>query len=306
VYRTSWQREKGTVVRVRLLGPVDVAVDGASRQVSGLRRKAVLAALALHGGEVLSTDRLVDLAWGESAPPSAASTLQNHVSYLRGVLVSKTAILARPPGYVLNLGGDGTDVQVAERLLRQGTQAADPADGVRDLRQALALWRGRPLTDAAGSAWLEMQAAELDLLHQRIRRALIDARLTAGEHAGLVPDLERMMADAPLDEHVHGQLMVALYRSGRQADALAVYHRLRGSLDEQLGIAPSPMLRDLETAILRQDPALAAPVRAMAPAVPARVERSLPVPAQLPSAVAGFTGRAAELARLDAVLARAA
>jgi DNA-binding SARP family transcriptional activator len=287
-------------VQVRLLGPVDVVLDGGPRPVSGLRRKAVLATLALHHGQAVSTGRLVAVIWGESAPPTIANTLQSHMSYLRGVLGSREAILARRPGYLLNLDGDGTDVRLAERLLREGRQAEDPAQGVRDLRRALALWRGRPLADVTGSAWLEEQAQRLDLLADEVRRALFEARLTAGEHSELVPGLERMVAENPLDEQVHGQLMLALYRCGRQADALAVFHRLRAALDEQLGIDPSPMLRDLETAILRQDDALAVPARPLT----SLAARPLAVPAQLPLAVPGFAGRAAELACLDAAVAR--
>jgi DNA-binding SARP family transcriptional activator len=292
----------GTVVRVRLLGPVDVMADGGSRPVCGLRRKAVLATLALHGGETVSTSRLVDAVWGQTAPSTALNTLQSHVSYLRKVLASKAAILARPPGYVLALGDDGTDVQLAERLLQQGARAADPVRGVRELREALALWRGRPLADVAELAWLEEQAVQLDLLRQRVQRALSEARLAAGEHAQLVPDLEQMVADHPLDEQIRGQLMLALYRSGRQADALAAYQRLRRTLAEELGIDPSQALRDLQAAILRQDPSL----DAAAPEVMLRTARpAAPVPAQLPPTVAGFAGRDAELARLDAILPQA-
>ena len=297
-------------MQVRLLGPVDVAADDGSRPVNGLRRKAVLAALALHDGQVVSADRLVEVVWGASAPPTVMNSLQTHISYLRGVLGSKDAIVARSPGYALNLGGEGTDARAAERLLRQGRQAADPARGAQDLRGALALWRGRPLADVTGSAWLEEQAERLDLLADQVRRALFEARLAAGEHAELVSGLEQMAAVDPLDEQVHGQLMVALYRCGRQAEALAVFGRLRAVLAEQLGIDPSPMLRDLETAILRQDQALAAPARPLvAPARPpaaltAVPVPAVPVPAQLPPAVPGFAGRAAELARLDAALAR--
>ena len=329
-------------MRVRLLGPVDVIVDGEARPVSGLRRKAVLATLALHGGEVVSTSRLTDAVWGNSAPAVALNTLQSHVSYLRTVLGSKAAIAARPPGYVLDLDDDGTDVRLAERLLRQGTQSADPVHGVRDLRAAMALWRGQPLADVAGLTWLEEQAGRLDLLCEQIRRALAEARLAAGEHRQLVPELEQMAADHPLDEQTHAQLMVALYRSGRQADALAAYQRLRRILAEELGIDPGQPLRELETAILRQDPALDAPAPAvtLTPAAPAGTadpaaspeqtaspqrtaapqqtaapERAappeppapaVPVPAQLPPAVAAFAGRSAELARLDAILSRAA
>src|SRR5215467_3569854 len=112
-------------MRVRLLGPVDVMVDGEGRPVHGLRRKATLATLALHAGQVVSTDRLVDAVWGETAPRTALNTLQSHVSHLRGLLGSKVAILARSPGYLLDLRGDASDVRLAERLLRQGTQSAD-------------------------------------------------------------------------------------------------------------------------------------------------------------------------------------
>ena len=167
-------------MQVRLLGPVDIMVDGEERPVAGLRRKAVLATLALHVGKVVSTDRLVDAVWGETAPLTALNTLQHHVSHLRAMLGGKAAILARPPGYLLDLGEDGTDVQLAERLLRQGTQSADPRQRAQELRQALALWRGRPLVDVAGLAWVEGQAGRLDLLCQQIRRALAEAGLAAG------------------------------------------------------------------------------------------------------------------------------
>ena len=301
-----------------MLGPVDVALDGGPRPVSGSRRKAVLAALALHDGQVVSTDRLVDVVWGESAPATVVNSLQAHISYLRGVLGSKEAIVTRPPGYLLNLGGDGTDARAAERLLRQGRQAADPAQGARDLRGALALWRGRPLADVTGSAWLEEQSQRLDLLAGEIRRALLGARLAVGEHAELLPGLEQLATEDPLDEQVHSQLMLTLYRCGRQADALAVFHRLRAALAEQLGIDPSPALRELETAILRQDQTLGAPtlpvtVPLSSPAVAMSADSPapqaspvVPVPAQLPPALAAFAGRKAELASLDALLPHAA
>ncbi|MGN6175535.1 MAG: BTAD domain-containing putative transcriptional regulator, partial [Streptosporangiaceae bacterium] len=288
---------------VRLLGPVDVLADDGPREVRGLRRKAVLAGLALHGG-VVSADRLAEIAWGEKTPPTVENSLQAHVSYLRSVLGGKTAIHARRPGYSLDLGGELSDAQVAERLLREGTSAADPAVGVARLRAAQGLWRGRALADVTGLAWLEEQAVRLDQLCHQVRRALAEARRATAEHAALVPELEEMAADTPLDEQVHGQLMLALYRCGRQADALAVFSRLRAALTDQLGIDPSSMLRDLEVAILRQDEALAVPERPRAMHAP-RLGPA-PAPAQLPVAVPGFAGRAAELASMDAALARAA
>jgi DNA-binding SARP family transcriptional activator len=290
-------------MRIRLLGPVDVMVGGEARMVSGLRRKAVLATLALHGGEVVSVGRLVDAVWGETAPSTVRNTLQSHVSYLRTLLGDKNAIVGRPPGYRLDVGDDGTDVWLAERLLRQGAQAADPVRGVSDLREALALWRGRPLADVTGLAWLEEQAGRLELLAERISRALSEARLAAGEHRQLIGELEQMAAAHPLDEQVYAQLMTALYRSGRQADALAAYQRLRSTLADELGLVPGQPLRDLETAILRQDSSLDVP--APAPAVLLRAADQPPAalePAQLPPPVAAFAGRAAELAGLDAIL----
>ena len=305
--------ELGAIVRVRLLGPLDVVVDGAIRPVSGLRRKAILAVLSLRAGEIVSTDRLADIVWGDCPPTTPVNTLQSHVSHLRTVLGSRAAILASPPGYVLDADDVTTDMRLAERLLHRATgapAAPDPAQRIRELREALALWRGTPLADLAGIPWLENQAHRLDLLQQQIRHALAEARLAAGEHTQLLPDLDQLAADHPLDERIHGQLMVALYRSGRQADALAAYRRLRITLNEQLGIDPGQALRDLETAILRQDASLslALPVTvagrsqgAEAASVP-QPRRVLPAPAQLPPSPGSFAGRDAELASLDAML----
>jgi DNA-binding SARP family transcriptional activator/tetratricopeptide (TPR) repeat protein len=328
-------------MQVRLLGPLDVVVDGEPREVRGLRRKAILATLALRAGEVVSTDQLADVAWHSGAPATALNTLQSNVSHLRGILGGRQAITARPPGYQLALDDDGTDVLVAERLLRDAAAHADPALAARVLREALGLWRGRPLGDLAGLPWLEEQAGRLDLVHERIQRALAVAMLSAGEHERLLPDLERMAADQPLDEQICAHLMTALYRSGRQADALAAYARLRRALDDELGIDPGQPLRDLELAILRQDAALATPVaygaltigsqpalaalageapaaaaeagdgtspaslapgmHAQVPPVPAMVVHGMPAPAQLPRPAAGFSGRTTELAWLTAI-----
>src|SRR5690348_6292393 len=124
-------RDNGGIVQVRLFGPIDVLVGGTARTVSGVRRKVVLATLALRAGEIVSVDRLTDIVWGDGTPPTALNTLQRHVSYLRTVLGSKAAIFARHPGYVLDLGGEGTDVRLAERLLRQADLLADPARAAR-------------------------------------------------------------------------------------------------------------------------------------------------------------------------------
>jgi len=275
-------------VQVRLLGPVDVLLqNGEPRPVPGLRRKAVLAVLAVHAGEIVSTDRLVHFVWGDEAPSMATNTLQSHISYLRKQL-GRAAIQARPPGYLLDLGEDGTDVQVAERLVQQAEATRDHVDRARLLKDALEIWRGQPLMDLAGLGWADEQAQRLDQLQLRATRELIESRLALGEHAVVVPDLEHLVEDHRLDEQLHAQLMLALYRTGRQADALAVYDNLRHALAEELGIDPGEAIRDLHASILRQEPALNNPAQ---------------VPAQLPPPVIAFAGRETELAHLDKLLA---
>jgi DNA-binding SARP family transcriptional activator len=207
-------------MQVRLLGPVDVMVDGQPRLAGGQRRTGMLAVLALAAGEMVSTDQLSQAVWG-GGPRPATNTLQSHVSALRRVL-GRDAITAIPPGYVLDLGADGTDVQAAERLLRQGTAAADPAQAIADLRAALDLWRGEPLGGVAELPGLVGHCRRLQKLQTQVRRALAEARLAAGEHHQLIDELEQMVAADPLDEQLHAHLMLALYRAGRQADALAV------------------------------------------------------------------------------------
>jgi DNA-binding SARP family transcriptional activator/Tfp pilus assembly protein PilF len=288
-------------MQVRLLGPVDVVVDGEPRPVHGQRRKAVLAALALQHGDLVSIDQLIDVVWGEAVPSAARNTLQSHVSYLRTVLGDKTAIRAQPPGYVLDLR-DGTDVLLVRQLMRLARPADAPAEQARHLAAALSLWRGQPLADVEGGTWLDGQADRLKMLHADVARALYDARLAAGEHRELIPSLEPLAAERLLDEQIQAQLMLALYRSGRRAGALAVYQRTRRALADQLGVDPSRPLRDLEVAILRQDPALdvtAEPTRA------GRGAAAVPVPAQLPPGPT-FAGRRDELASLDALLTASA
>jgi DNA-binding SARP family transcriptional activator/tetratricopeptide (TPR) repeat protein len=294
-------------VLVRLLGPVDVMVAGAPRPVSGLRRKAVLAVLGLAAGEVVSTDRLLDVVWDGHPGTVGRGAVQTHVSYLRRVLGDPAAIVAHGSGYLLDLGADATDLQVAVRLIEEGRRESRPDRRAARLRDALDLWRGRPLSDVAGLRWLDAQAERVSALHLDATLGLTEARLELGEHAALVPELAELSRQHPYREDLCRQLMLALYRTGRQAEALAAYQDLRRSLDDELGIEPGTVLRDLEVAILRQDPAidlaidlavdLAAPVRA-AGEIAAPVPRSdarpagtaLPIP---PDAVV-FTGRVPE------------
>ncbi|WP_412543889.1 BTAD domain-containing putative transcriptional regulator [Longispora sp. K20-0274] len=283
---------------VRLLGPVDVVDGDEVVPVRGPRRRAVLATLALGRGTVVSTDRLVEAVWGAGAPPGAPVTLQSHVSYLRTVLGDRAAIVSRAPGYLLDLGDDGTDVAVAERLIGRDARSGDPASRARHLRAALALWRGRPLLDAARTSWMDEQSLRLDDLRLRARRALVEAALDLGEHAQVLPELELLAREYPFDERVHCQLMLALYRTGRQADALGVGQRIRAALADELGIEAGQALRDLQVAILRHDPALVWPEPV--PDAPPPVA----LPAQLPLAAPVLAGRDRHLALLDALLDR--
>jgi DNA-binding SARP family transcriptional activator len=228
------------MMRVCLLGPMEVVRNDVATPVPGSRRQALLAVLALHCGQVVDTDRLIGLAWGEATAPPARNTLQTHLSYLRRTL--DVPIVAKAPGYVLEVAGDGTDVLVAEGLIRRGRHTSDPADRVRHLQAALALWRGRPLAGLADLAWAGEQTRRLDQLGLEARQSLIDARLALGQHVQLVAELQQLTREHPYDEPLHGRLMLALYRCGRQAEALAVYERLRHALADGLGIDPGPEL----------------------------------------------------------------
>lgn len=290
-------------VRVGLLGPVDVLVGDLPRPLSGLRRKSVLAVLALHPGQVISASRLIDLVWGDDPPATAVNTLQRHISYLRRVLRARDAIIARAPGYLLDMPAEAVDVGQAKRLLDASANADDHVDRAARLSAALRMWRGPSLADVAEVSWLRDQGRQLDEARLAAMERLVEARLALGEHAALVAELDDLIAKYPFREHLHQLLMLALYRCGRQADALSVYQRLRQVLASELGIDPSPALRDLETAILRQDPGLdlRSPVVSTAPT------QSLPItPAQLPRALTAFAGRDRELAWLRSHLDAAA
>ncbi len=272
-------------VRVRLLGPIDVVIDGVPRPLPGLRRRAIVAMLALRRGEVVSTDSLIETVWSDGAP-STLNTIQANISQLRHLLGARDAIVARPPGYVLAGADEPTDVEEAERLIAQGTGPIAAEDQARHLRAALALWRGPSLADVAEVPWLDAQARRLDEVRLRAQCALIGARLALGEHAQVLPDLHRLVEEYWFDEQIHSHLILALYRSGRPTEALETYQRLRDRMRDELGVDPSPALSRLEAAVLRHDPALSAPGQAEPPtAIPAHT------PAQLPAGARGFAGR---------------
>ncbi|MCA2183626.1 AfsR/SARP family transcriptional regulator [Nonomuraea cavernae] len=305
-------------VTIRLLGPLDVIFGDSVRCVSGMRRKTALATLALRVGEVVSTDRLIDVVWGGRSPVTAVNTLQSHISYLRRLFGACESIVTRPAGYCLEQGEIATDVQLAERLIDQARRSADASGRAAKLRDALSHWRGRPLDDLSAHPWLDEQAERLERVRLMAVNMLTDARLDLGEHASLIPELEDLTRRYPFDEAVHRQLMLALYRTGRQADALSVFHQIRSRLGDELGIAPGRSLRALEEAILHHDAALDPPVPApvartpnpVVPVVPVTAGHLLPVlpgqviPAQLPAREGRIVGRLAELDQLDHAMAR--
>jgi DNA-binding SARP family transcriptional activator len=241
-------------VQVRLLGPVDIAGDGAPQAVNGRRRTAVLAALALEPGRALSVDRLIGIVWDDRRPPvNAVNTLQSHISHLRRILGARSAIVAQMGGYVFPAGPAVTDVLAAEELIRQAARTPDPAGAAAQLGPAVALWRGQPLMGLTELDFFADHAVRLEQLFLRARLALFDARLALGQHVQLIPELRDLGRAHPLHEQLHGQLMTALYRSGQRSEALSVYESLRSRLDEELGVPPPQPVRDLHGAILRQD-----------------------------------------------------
>lgn len=258
----------GAGVRVRLLGPVDATRDGADVRIGAMKQRMLLAALALRIGETVSADVLIDVLWGERPPPTAAKALQVNVSQLRRLLEPKRdaggVIQTTPGGYRLVLGSDALDLAQFERQWESGRVALESDavdDAVAALGDALSMWRGDALSDLRYEQAFEADAARLEEMRLAAREDLMEARLAAGAHDRLIAELERLVADHPLRERVRGQLMLALYRSGRQADALAAFRAAREALIEQLGIDPSPALVELERRILNQDEKLEAPRR---------------------------------------------
>lgn len=240
----------------RILGSVE-AWDGERQlELGGPKRRAVLAYLLLHANEVVAVDRLVDQLWGEKAPRNATAALHTHVSRLRKEL-GPEIVTRRDWGYVLRAEQDELDLERFERLVAEAANLLAP-ERAEKLREALALWRGPALEDLAFEPALAGDIARLDALHLTVLENRIDADLEAGNHPGLVSELEVLIAHHPLRERLRGQLILALYRSGRQAEALEVYRETRRVLAEELGLEPSPELQELERAVLQHDPALRA------------------------------------------------
>jgi DNA-binding SARP family transcriptional activator len=270
-------------MQFRILGPLDVA-DG-KRQVllQGPSQRALLALLLLRANEVVSSDRLLDELWGSAVPASGVTALRVRVSQLRKALGPAAERLeTRPPGYVLRVEPGELDLDRFTALLAEA-ESAEPAVAAERLREALALWRGAPLADLAYQQWAQQAIPRLEELRLAAVEGRLEADLALGRHVEIVGELEELVAEQPLRERLRGQLMLALYRSGRQAESLEVYRATRKTLVEGLGIEPSPGLQQLERAILRQDPELdVAPGERLPggapPAVPAPERSMLIVP----------------------------
>jgi DNA-binding SARP family transcriptional activator len=260
-------------VEFRILGPLEVLDDGRPVALPGGRGRALLALLILHAGEVVSADRLIDELWGESPPPTATTALQGLVSTLRKRLAPARAggeagavLRTVPPGYVLATDPTGVDANLFRRLVEEASGAA-AAERAARLRRALSLWRGPALAEFTYQPFAQREITTLEELRLAAVEERVEADLTLGRHGQLVAELEALVAAHPFRERLRGQLMMALYRAGRQAEALAVYLNAREALAGELGIEPGPELRQLEGAILRQDPALdLEPSRETAPA----------------------------------------
>jgi DNA-binding SARP family transcriptional activator/ABC-type branched-subunit amino acid transport system substrate-binding protein/DNA-binding beta-propeller fold protein YncE len=267
-------------MRYCILGPLEVQDGLRAVPLAQGRQRVLLAVLLLHANEAVSSDRLIDALWGESPPPSAVGSLHNLVSGLRQGVCDRD-LVTQGRGYLLRVADGELDAQRFEALVERGRAALARGDADRAvalLREGLGLWRGRALADLAYEAALQADAARLEDRRLAALEERIDADLACGRHGDLVGELDALTAQHPLRERFRGQQMLALYRSGRQADALQVYRDARRHLLGELGIEPGPELRRLERAVLDQDPALGAgdalpPAPRLRPSAVARARR---------------------------------
>ena len=240
----------------RILGPLEVVEDGQALDLGGQKQRALLAVLLLHRGEVVSVDRLIEALWPERPPATAAKALQVHVSQLRKSL-GKARLTTKAPGYQLRVEPDELDIERCRRLVEEGRP-----------REALALWRGSPLSEFAYEPFAHAEIARLEELKLATVEDRVGLDLASGRHAALVGELEALVADHPLRELFRAQLMLALYRSGRQAEALDVYQSGRSLLADELGLEPGEALKTLQKAILAHDPSLDLPAAEEPPVEP--------------------------------------
>ena len=287
----------------RILGPLELVEDGRLIELAGGRQRSLLALLLVHANEVVSSDRLIDWLWAGRPPATAVKVLQNAVSQLRRSL-GDNLIITRAPGYLLRVEPDTIDARRFESLLEEGMRAlaaGDAAGAARSLREGLGLWRGSPLDEFTYEPFAEAEAARLEALRLRALEERIEADLALGRFADVVGELERLVREHPLRERPRGQLMLALYRSGRQAESLQAYQDGRRLLAEELGLEPGTALQQLEQQILTQDPALAPPPVVPLPEEESRREAATGTPARtldrtnLPAQGTPLIGRRREL-----------
>jgi DNA-binding SARP family transcriptional activator len=251
-------------VEFRILGPVEVWHEGRPVHIGGAKERALLAFLLLHAGEPVSVDRLIDELWGDSAPATARKSVHVRVAGLRRA-VRGDVLLTRGDAYLVRLEPNQLDLYRFEQLLSDGSDAlaaGHPSAAVATLQEALALWRGPALADFAYESFAQAAIARLEELRVRALELRIEAQLDLGLQTRVIAELEDLVAAHPFRERLRGDLMLALYRDGRQAEALDVYRRAREELVAELGIEPGPTLQKLQRAILRQDPTLDAPLQA--------------------------------------------
>jgi predicted ATPase/DNA-binding SARP family transcriptional activator len=283
-------------VEFRVLGPLEVVAAGQPLELGTPRQRALLGLLLVHAGVVVSCDRLLEDLWDGDPPATARHTLQGYVHRLRRTLGPDAwRLTTRPPGYQLKVSTGELDAQRFQDLATAGRRALvrdDPQAAADQLAAGLGLWRGPLLADLDQVAALEAERARLEALRLTALEDRIEADLALGGHDGLVAELEALLAEHPFRERLCGQLMLALYRSGRQADALQAFHRARQVLDEELGIQPSRWLHRRQEQILLQDPVLEAPD----PTPPPRPQH------HLPARRSSFVGRRRELAELQGLL----
>jgi predicted ATPase/DNA-binding SARP family transcriptional activator len=275
-------------MKIRILGPLEVVAGGEPLSLGGMRERALLAVLALAPGQVLSSDRLIDQLWGEELPGNPQNALQAVVSRLRRTLGGEF-VVTRSPGYVLAVEPSAVDAELFRSLVSDARNAEDPQAKARRFGEALALWRGPALVDFAAEEFAQREIAALEELRLLALEGRIAADLELGGGAELVPELEQLIAEYPLRESLRVSQMLALYRSGRQAEALRAFTSARRVLGEELGIEPGPELRAMEESILMHDPALR-----VADSLSQEMPGAL-IPPPLPVRLASFIGRSSEI-----------
>jgi len=277
----------------RLLGPFEVWDGDRRLRLGGTKQRAVLAILALHRGDVVSSDRLADELWADRPPADAATALQQHVSRLRKGLEPHDVLVTRAPGYVLELRPEQLDLERFRSGHEEGRRllaAGDAPGAASTLADALGLWRGLALADLAGEPFAAARVRELEEAHLQALELRVEADLALGRHGGLVGELRELVRVEPFRERPRAQLMLALYRSGRQAEALEAYAHARRTFVDELGLEPGPELQRLQGAILAQDPSLershdSVPVSTASPSRRSRALAALPAAALAAAAV---------------------